>query len=143
VVVLGRVVDHRGNSMGVRVIEGIKGNAGGRTIRVWGDNGALCRPYVSSFPVGSTWILAVSPTASPEGAWWTRFLTGRRERAYAISICGDFWLEVRGDRAVGRITAGTPSGRLEWVPLKDMLSWIRASGTGPGLFPTPLSRSGR
>ncbi len=132
-IVLGEVMDHYKNSMDVKVIEVLKGTEDRKSIRIWGDNGALCRPYVSHFPVGTTWLLAVFPM--PEKT------PGGRE--YAISVCGEFWLEVRGDRAVGRITVKDYSNFLEWVPLNDMLAWLRATGKSPTLSPTPLSTSSR
>ncbi|HET7854679.1 MAG TPA: hypothetical protein VFM04_09515 [Candidatus Methylomirabilis sp.] len=132
-IVLGEVMDHYKNSMDVKVIEVLKGTEERKSIRIWGDNGALCRPYVSHFPVGTTWLLAVFPM--PE-----KTLGGRE---YAISVCGEFWLEVRGDRAVGRITVKDYSNFLEWVPLNDMLAWLRASGQAPQLSPTVVSPPSR
>ena len=60
-IVLGEVRSHHKNSMEVKVLEVLKGKEERKTIRIWGDNAALCRPYVSAFPVGTTWLLAVFP----------------------------------------------------------------------------------
>jgi len=87
-------------------------------IRVWGDDGALCRPYVSAFPRGTRWIFALKRLREPAA------------QDYAISICGDFWLEVRGDVAVGRIIEPQHGRNLETVPLADMLAWIHSGSAG-------------
>ena len=140
--VLGEVLDHYKNSMDVKVIEVIKGKEERRTIRIWGDNGALCRPYVSGFPIGTRWLLAVFPlpekTGEQPAAYREGFSSRPGNREYAISVCGDFWLEVRGERAVGRITVDHNSNVLEWVPLSEMLAWLRLSGKAFTLSPTPL-----
>ena len=143
-VILGEVMDYYKNSMEGKVIEVLKGTEERKTIRIWGDNGALCRPYVSAFPIGIRWLFAVFPlpektreTRPP----WQGFASPPGWREYAISVCGDFWLEVRGETAIGRITVNDYSNFLEWVPLKDMLAWLRSSGKSPTLSPTPLSTS--
>ena len=87
-------------------------------IRVWGDDGALCRPYISAFPLGTRWIFALKRLREPAA------------QDYAISICGDFWLEVRGDVAVGRIIEPQHGRNLETVPLADMLAWIHSGSAG-------------
>ena len=96
-----------------------------RTIRVWGDTGALCRPYVTSFPIGTRWIFAVRRSHTPG------------EGDYAITFCGEHWLEVRGDQAVGRITRPQYGEVLESVALADALAWVRSGGATP-LAPTTL-----
>jgi len=143
-IVLGEVMDHYKNSMEVQIIEVVKGTEERKTIRIWGDTGALCRPYVAHFPIATRWLLAVFPlpekTAETRPSW-QGFASPPGRREYAISVCGEFWLEVRGDRAVGRITVKDYSNFLEWVPLNDMLAWLRATGKSPTLSPTPLSPS--
>jgi hypothetical protein len=147
-VVHGEVVDYYRHSMEVKVLEILKGEEGRNTIRIWGDNGALCRPYVTSFPIGSRWIFAVSPL--PERmmddqslSFWDRFITKPPKRDYVISVCGDFWVEVRGERATGRITTSQHSPLLEWVPLGELLSWVRSNGQGVTLSPTPVPATER
>ncbi len=140
-VVLGAVVSHYRNSMTVRVLDVIKGAETRAMVRIWGDNGALCRPYVTSFPVGTRWLLALAPLPEqPPGdpSFREGFSSAPGNRQYAISICGDFWLEVRGDRAMGRITLTEHSNRRESVLLQDMVAWLRSNGQAPPLSPTPL-----
>jgi len=111
--------------MDVVIIEVLKGGDDRREIRVWGDSGALCRPYVTAFPRGSRWIFALKRLGEPTA------------RDYAISVCGEYWLEIRGDQAVGRMTVAEHGGTKESAPLVDMLAWIRSGGATP-LAPLPL-----
>jgi len=72
-----------------------------------------------------------------------RFITNPSKRDYVISICGDLWVAVRGERAVGRITTPQHSRILEWVPLREIISWVRLNGQGVTLAPTPAPVSDR
>jgi hypothetical protein len=147
-VVYGEVLDYYGHSMEVKVLEVLKGKEERSTIRIWGDNGALCRPYVTSFPIGTRWLFAVSPLRETladkqPASFWEGFFSRAGRKEYAISVCGDFWLAVRGEMAVGRITIEHHSQSQEWVPLKDIVVWIRSNGQAVKLSPTPLSPSDR
>lgn len=116
-VVLAEVRSYHRHSMDVAVVEVLKGGEDRREIRVWGDSGALCRPYVTAFPRGTRWIFALKREPGT--------------RDYIISVCGEYWLEVRGDQAVGRITVAEHGGIKESAPLADMLAWIRSGGATP------------
>ena len=71
----------------------LKGNVALEKIRVFGDDGALCRPYVSKFPLNTTWVFALNfLSTGPNG-----------ESQYTISNCGEFSLRVRAGRVFGRI----------------------------------------
>jgi hypothetical protein len=86
-IVYGKVVSHEAHGMDFEVLESYKGFDSRQVIRIWGDNGAQCRPYISKFPVGTQWLLALSPVRE------------NRERSqpdYAISSCGEFALAVTG-----------------------------------------------
>ena len=142
-IILGEIQSHHRNSMDVTVVEVIRGREERARIRIWGDNGALCRPYVSGFPIGTTWLLAVSPlpdavTGRPDG-----FSSPPGAPEYAISVCGEFWLEIRGDRALGRITVDHHSAFREWVPVADMVAWLRSNGAAVRLSPIPMPRPRR
>jgi hypothetical protein len=123
-VVLAEVRGYERHGMDVRVLEVLKGAVDRRVIRVWGDTGALCRPYVKAFPVGTRWILAVHRSRTPG------------EGGYAIRFCGEHWLQVRADQAVGRITLPQYGEVMEAAPLADVLAWVRSGGTAP-LAPIP------
>jgi hypothetical protein len=124
-VVLGEVRAYHRHGMDVVVLEVLKGREPRPIMRIWGDTGAACRPYVTGFPRGTRWIFAVRRSPEPEG------------HGYAISGCGEHWVEARGDQAIGRITVPQYGQRLEVVPLADLLTWVRSGGTTP---PTPADR---
>jgi hypothetical protein len=123
-VVLGEVRSYYRHSMDVAIIEVLKGGEDRREIRVWGDNGALCRPYVAAFPRGTRWIFALKREPGT--------------RDYIISVCGEYWLEVRGDQAVGRIAVADHGRVKDSAPLPDVLAWIRSGGATP-LVPLPIA----
>jgi len=125
-VVLAEVRSYHGHSMDVAVLEVLKGGEDRREIRVWGDSGALCRPYVTAFPRGTRWIFALKRLGEPTA------------RDYAISVCGEFWLEVRGGQVAGRIAVAEHGGMKESAPLPDVLAWIRSGGATP-LVPVPFA----
>jgi hypothetical protein len=80
-------------SADVEIQRVLKGNAALEKIRIFGDNGALCRPYVSKFPLNTTWVFALNfLSTGPNG-----------EPQYAISNCGEFSLRVRAGKVFGRI----------------------------------------
>jgi hypothetical protein len=116
-VVLADVRSYERHGMDVAVIEVLKGEEDRRTIRVWGDDGALCRPYVATFPRGTRWVFALQREPGSGD--------------YAISGCGAFWLAVQGDQAVGRVTATERGASVESVRLASMLDWIRSGGATP------------
>ncbi len=118
-VVLAEVRSYDRNSMDVTVIEVLRGEEERRALRIWGDDGALCRPYVTLFPRGTRWIFALERERTP----------GSRD--YAISGCGAFWLEVRGNQAMGSVTTAVRDGSGESVALAQMLAWIRSGGAAP------------
>ena len=47
-------------SMTVEVVKKYKGTESRKRIKIWGDNGALCRPYISNFEVGKYYLIAPS-----------------------------------------------------------------------------------
>jgi hypothetical protein len=116
-VVLADVQSYYRHGMDVTVLDVLKGAENRPVIRIWGDTGALCRPYVTAFPRGTRWILALKREPGT--------------RDYIISVCGDYWLEVRSDQAVGRITVAEHGRAKESVPLADMRAWIRSDGATP------------
>lgn len=47
-------------SMTVEIIKKYKGSESKKRIKIWGDNGMLCRPYISNFEVGKYYLIAPS-----------------------------------------------------------------------------------
>ena len=86
IIVRARVLAHGdvtggiATSMTLGIAQVLKGEVRGPRMKVWGDPGNLCRPYVSRFPVGTEWIFAI-------------------DHRSAISICGVHWLRVEAGGA--------------------------------------------
>ncbi len=99
--------------MDVAIVDVLKGVERRRVVTVLGGDDASCRPPVAGFPPGTRWVLALVRMDGP---------------AYALSECGEFWLEVRGDRAVGRIAMPVFGLTRESAPLADVLAWVRSGG---------------
>ena len=121
-VVLAEVQSHDRHRMDVAVVDVLKGVQWRRVVTVLGGDDASCRPPVTGFPPGTRWILALSRVDG---------------RNYGLSVCGELRLEVRGDRAVGRVTTPEFSRTLQSAPLADVLAWVRSGGAAP-LTPSTL-----
>lgn len=116
-VVAGKVVAQKDYSMDVAVQRVLAGSAPAQ-IRIQGDTGKACRPYVAQFPIGSSWVFALTvadepsqPAAAgsaPAGSAPAGSAPAGPE--YQLSICGSYWLRVDGSTAHGDIGPG-PSGR--------------------------------
>lgn len=98
-VVRVQVVDHVGRrhtkrripeAMRVSVLDVYRGKETRRTLRVRGDTGVLCRPYVVDFPRGTEWVLALSRAPEKHGE-------------YALFSCNENWLLIDGDVVRGYI----------------------------------------
>jgi len=57
--------DRMPHSMTVEVIKKYRGTETRARIKIWGDNGALCRPYISNFKIGSYFLIAPSFIKKP------------------------------------------------------------------------------
>jgi hypothetical protein len=80
-------------AMEVEVMEVFRGDEKRKRITIGGDDGHLCRPYVTQFKVGGLYIMAL---------YQINPVPGQKEgAAYAISICGAYWLDVEKD--TGRV----------------------------------------
>ena len=118
-VVRAKVLNYHGESRGIQlamdaeVVEVLKGSARARRIRIWGDNGALCRPYVSAFPIHTEWILAIDPL--PGRPW-----------EYFISICGGYSLKVRDGQVTGHISSSHYSDPVQTMSLEELLAALKA-----------------
>lgn len=97
IIVKGRVIAHSSEqpiplSFDFRVDNALRGEVGGN-IKIYGDNGMMCRPYVSKFPVNSEWVLALGHSSSAR----------EQKGSFAISGCGAYWLQFSGTEVVGSI----------------------------------------
>ncbi len=96
-------------AMDVEVKDILLGEENRKEIRIWGDNGMLCRPYVSAFPLNTEWIFNVTEEN-------TRRMDYEDQDDYVISMCGEYWLELKGKTVSGKIK-NLPNGGV----LKQML----------------------
>lgn len=123
-VVRAKVLSYDKNSMKVSVLEVLRGREWRRTIRIWGDNGAQCSPYVSSFPIGTEWVFAIRKTTSgaERGYFKRENVPGdwKKWGDYRISICGEFWLKVTGPNAIGIVRGTDLAGPKEEIPLREL-----------------------
>lgn len=80
-------------SMIVEVINKYKGSESRKQIKIWGDNGALCRPYIANFEIGKYYLIAPSKIEN-QSKWgdkndyyffscWTDYLYVESERKIA------------------------------------------------------------
>lgn len=118
-IVRARVVAYHGKSRGVDlamdvdVLEVLKGVVASRRIRIWGDNGSQCRPYVSGFPVDTEWVFAIN-RLKQVGSFGDFFVNG----------CGEYWAKVEVGTVVGRLTSATPPSVSD-VPQRMTLKELR------------------
>ena len=90
-------------SMEVEVLEVYKGKETRKTLTVWGDNGILCRPYLSQFDTGKYYVIAFYKASDGSKG---HVHQDERPTDYAISICGDYWLgaDISKQKAIGLVT---------------------------------------
>jgi hypothetical protein len=86
-------------SMDIEIIELIKGEDTRKTVKVWGDTGILCRPYLTIFQSDSIWVLSLFNSIG-EGQFRH---PDEKEGDYNISGCGEYWLTVKNDTVIGLI----------------------------------------
>ena len=89
-------------SMEVEIIEIFKGKEDQKTITIWGDNGILCRPYITEFKPNEYYLIALN-----KGLENSDFGQKNEKKSdYYISNCGEYWLKanVQKNFATGYIT---------------------------------------
>lgn len=80
-------------SMEVEIREVFKGVDNRKTVKVWGDVGHLCRPYLNQFSVDSLYVIAFQK--GEKGSEFGHL--SETENDYSISNCGEYWLKVNSD----------------------------------------------
>jgi len=110
-------------AMDVEIREVLRGHRPRSPMRIWGDNGWLCRPYVTQFPRGTEWLFALNgpgskPAMSP---------------GPSLSICGTYWLQIVAGAAVGNIADTTSQAAVQGWPLAAVRANLEGE-TGPGSF---------
>jgi hypothetical protein len=105
-VLSGRVVASKGNSIDLSVDRVLRGEAHRDPVRVWLKTADYCRPEPDRFPVGSRWVMALDRIEQevPEGfSPHTPNRSYGRVGDYSLSSCGGYWLSQTGDRVTGNL----------------------------------------
>ncbi|MEZ4650995.1 MAG: hypothetical protein R3E97_19860 [Candidatus Eisenbacteria bacterium] len=123
----GMVLSHDRNSLLLEVAEVLSGEEGREQVRIWGDTGWLCRPYVERFPLGSEWVIAANhctPSYGLSGTGW-KSEPDSTTTDYYVSFCGEHSVPVSEGYAVGWITSSREAGALpDSVALSDLRSLV-------------------
>lgn len=110
-VIRGVVDTVKGNAVDLSSIEVLKGEFWLDSARVWMKTGNYCRPPVTEFPLGSSWIMALERIETlPEGGFnpSTPNQSYGRVHDYMLSSCGGYWLRVNGETVQGNLVPGMP-----------------------------------
>lgn len=86
-------------SMSVKIKRVLKGDESRETITIWGNNGLMCRPYLSIFEEGSVWVMAF--TENPEEGQ-----EAAKSNDYGLSHCGEYFMKVENNVVTGLIKGG-------------------------------------
>jgi hypothetical protein len=88
-------------SMEVEVINKYKGKETRKTLTVWGDNGILCRPFLSYFKEGMYYVIAF------DNGNYNGSQNEEKDSDYSITSCGCYWLSADIDQqtATGDISS--------------------------------------
>ena len=108
-VVSGRVVASKGNSIDLLVLRKLRGAEYRERIRIWLETGDLCRAPVDSFPLDSLWVMALHriDAAKPGGFNpHTPNISYGRVGDYSLSRCGGYWLSQSENLVSGNLTGG-------------------------------------
>jgi hypothetical protein len=121
-VVLGVKLSSVAHGMDILVIQSFSGEAHpDDTVRVWGDNGLLCRWYADAWNVGDTAVWALR---------WTDFAGGAMEQPgdYLISICGVYALTYSAGMVGGPLTQEGVEESLSLSEFDDLVDGCLSTG---------------
>ena len=102
----------------VKLIKQIRGRNILDTITVFGDYGADCRPYISTFKNGEKWLLALNKLDTISNS-------------YEISSCGTFYLKIQQKQIIGNILGKPYNPSKDSLNLNQLISIINS----PEKFP--------
>jgi hypothetical protein len=118
-IISGQVLSSKGNSADIAIDRilydrGRNNKEFNPVIRIWGDNGKLCRPPISEFPPQTEWLLALHKiTDDVEGGFnpHTPNISYGRINDYYLSQCGAYWLQLTEGMVSGNLVKGR---RWQW-----------------------------
>lgn len=103
-------------SMEVEIVEVFKGAEARKKITVWGDNGMLCRPYLSKFSKGDYYIIAFNEGTEGYGH------VNEKRSDYHISNCGTYWLSADKKKQQASGNIGDAVTQMTFADIKKWLS---------------------
>ena len=104
-------------SMTVEVINKYIGSENRKRIKIWGDNGMLCRPYIENFKIGEYYLIAPSRIETE-----SEYSTGKIND-YDFFSCWTDYLNVDFEK---KIAYGEYSKKEDKVTLKDFEKEIKS-----------------
>lgn len=110
-----QIVSHRSTSAGqmqtsARILEVYKGTEKASEIGIFSDSANCFLAYVPSVPVGTEWVMSLSPDA---------------QEGYILSGCGVHWLQVVDGLAVGQISRDQSDQKMSRRDLRNLLGRSR------------------
>lgn len=103
-------------SMEIEVIETLKGKSENIKLKVWGDDGSFCRPYLSEFKEGEYYFLALYPGKENYGH------KDEKSTDYFISICGEYWLKAELNKKMAKSEF---KNKVKYIPFKTIYSYFK------------------
>lgn len=103
-------------SMEVEIVEVFKGNETRKKITVWGDNGMLCRPYLSRFNKGEYYVIAFNEGEEGYGH------SQEKRSDYSISSCGTYWLSANKKKQQANGNIGDAVTQMTFADIKKWLA---------------------
>lgn len=118
-IVSGSIISSKGNSADFAIERthldhGVGFTEFNTTIRVWGNNGQLCRPEIEDFPIGTQWVMSLEKiTGDIPGGFNpnTPNISYGRVNDYYLSKCGANWLKLEEGLVTGNLVKGR---RWQW-----------------------------
>jgi hypothetical protein len=76
------------------IIEILKGKEDNRVIKAFGDDGAMCRPYIDNFRVDNYYVVGLFKCKDADRR------NGIKETTddYFVNECGEYWLDFDNDK---------------------------------------------
>jgi hypothetical protein len=101
-------------SMEVEIVKVYYGQETKKTVTIWGDNGNLCRPYITIFKTDNYYVLALEQD------------TKENSLDYSISNCGDYWLTADNEK---KIAIGQVSEKQNEITFSDLIEFFHGDKT--------------
>lgn len=92
-----KILNFQAHGMSVEVLDQYLGEGNNDTVKIWGDNGFLCRWYVDQlFAVGDTAIITALPTNGGGGSL-------EAPEDYMLWVCGTYFMFYKNGFVSGRL----------------------------------------